>query len=174
MLRLVLSITIITTCWSLHPAPAEASGPLSPSEATRPISASEVSLPDTANPHNPALQSFWASHPTGSTLSPDMARNMLDSPLSVIGKGGSAYTITRFQFSYKERTQYKDDSTGEIKTTYHLYTRNYFNTASIDSLWKSNIGSSLQSGETIFVDHIIVMDAQGKKSMAPELELNIQ
>lgn len=129
--------------------------------------------PDTAKPYNPGLQSFWASHTNGSTLTPDVARTMLDSPLKVMGSTG-AYTITRFQFSYRERTQYKDDSTGEIKETYHLYSRDYFNTASIDSLWKSSIESSLQSGETIYVNHIIVKDAKGIKSMAPNLELTIQ
>jgi hypothetical protein len=143
--------------WSLHPTRWGVGNP---------------TLTDTTKPFNPGLQSYWASHPNGSTLTPEAARTMLDSPLIVLGSTG-AYTITRFQFSYKERTQYKD-STGEIKDTYHFYSRDYFNTASIDSLWKSNIDSSLQSGETIYVDHIIVKDAQGRKTMAPNLELNIQ
>ncbi len=137
------------------------------------INEGDVTSADTAKPYDPGLQSYWASHSSGSTLTPEAARTMLDSPLIVLGKTG-AYTITRFQFSYKERTQFKDDSTGEIKETYHLYSRDYFNTASIDSLWKSNIDSSLQSGETIYVNHIIVKDAQGKKTMAPNLELTIQ
>lgn len=160
MIRLVLFFSIIATASSLHPGPNTV-------RATSSVS-------DTANPHNPALQSFWGSNATGSTMTPDMARAMLDSPLVVRGTAGSSYTITRFQFSYKELTQYKDDSTGEMKTTYHLYTRDYYNTASIDSTWKSNIDSTLQSGETIYVNHIIVKDAQGKKTMAPSLELSIQ
>lgn len=119
------------------------------------------------------LQTTWASLKGGPMDVPTMLP-VLDSPLSVTDDHGGAYTITRFRFSFRQKVQFRDDSTGEVKTNYMLVSREFHGTDRLDSLWKENIRSSLQPGDSFTIDHVIVKDISGQKLLAPDLTFDIK
>ena len=119
------------------------------------------------------LQTAWGSLGGGSLDVPAML-TVLDSALSVTDDRGGAYTITRFRFNYRQKVQYQDDSTRQVKDNYTLVSREFRETSRLDSLWSSNIRTTLVAGDSFTIDNIIVRDGSGRKLLAPELTFNIQ
>ncbi len=119
------------------------------------------------------LQTTWGSL-KGGAVSATALQPVLDSALSVTDEKGSAYTISRFRFNYRQKTEYQNDSTGEVKTSYRLFSREFRQTTRIDSLWRETIKASLQPGDSFVIDNIIVSDASGKKALAPDLTFEIR
>lgn len=118
------------------------------------------------------LRTAWASLKGGAGDVPTML-TVLDSPLSVTDDHGGAYVITRFRFSYRQKVEFQDDSTGQVKTNYTLVSREFHGTNRLDSLWSNNIRGSLLAGDSFTIDNIIVRDGSGKKLLAPELTFDI-
>lgn len=118
------------------------------------------------------LKTTWGAQ-AGGPIDTNMARALLDTPLSVTDDKGVAYTITRFRFSYHKLSTYQD-STGKVNTTYQLFTRNFYDTPRLDTLWSNNIAPTVRPGETFLIDNVIVRDAKGAKSFVPGLQLDIQ
>lgn len=119
------------------------------------------------------LQTSWASLKGGPMDVPSMLP-VLDSPFSVTDDHGGAYTITRFRFSFRQKVQFQDDSTGEVKINYTLVSREFHGTNRLDSLWRENIRGSLQPGDSFTIDHVIVKNDSGQKLLAPDLEFDIK
>jgi hypothetical protein len=119
------------------------------------------------------LHTTWGLQ-KGGAVDTNTARIILDSPLVVSDDQGGVYTITRFRFNYRQKAQYKDDSTGKIMTDFRLFSREFYGTSFLDTLWRDNIRFELQSGESFIIDNIVVKDAKGRKALAPTLEFQIQ
>jgi hypothetical protein len=149
-------------------APAWVIPGISATNAVQPPAA--ASLLPSAPTH---LQTTWASLKGGPVDLPTML-TALDSPLAVTDDHGGAYTITRFRFSYRQKVQFQDDSTGEVKTNYTLVSREFRQTNRLDSLWSNDVRSTLQAGDSFTIDNIIVKDESGKKLLAPELAFDIK
>ena len=118
------------------------------------------------------LKTSWGSY-TGGAIDTNAARAVLDSPLSVTDNRGGTYTVTRFRFSYRQKSEY-EDSTGKVITNYQLYSREFYDTPLVDSLWRSDIQAEVQPGEAYFIDNVVVKNAKGVKALAPSLELDVQ
>lgn len=127
----------------------------------------------TGQPTPVHLRTAWASLAGDSVDVPTMMP-VLDSPLSVTDDQGGVYTITRFRFSYRQKVQYQDDSTGEVKTNYTLVSRDFHQTNRLDSLWSNDIQASLKAGDSFVIDNIVVKDGSGRKFLAPGLEFEIK
>ena len=118
------------------------------------------------------LKTTWATH-TGGTIDTTLAQSMLDAPLVVSDDKGGAYTITRFRFSYRRKSTYQD-SAGKVDTAFQLFSKEFYNTPVIDTLWRDNIIPTLQVGETFYIDNVIARNAKGEKSLAPGLTFDIR
>lgn len=119
------------------------------------------------------LQTSWGSLKGGAYDVPSMVQ-ALDSPLSVTDNQGSGYTITRFRFSYRQKVQYQNDSTGQVDTSYTLVSREFRNTDRLDTLWSNSIRGSLGVGDSFTIDNIIVRAADGRKLLAPGLAFDLK
>jgi hypothetical protein len=118
------------------------------------------------------LQTLWGSQKSGS-IDSLTARAILDSPLQVRDEQGNSYTITRFRFSYRQKSEFQD-SAGKTITDFRLFSKEFYDATVIDTLWRNTIAPELQSGETFYMDHIVVKSADGKKLLAPDLQIDIQ
>jgi hypothetical protein len=118
------------------------------------------------------MKTTWAAH-TGGSIDTTLAQSILDSPLAVTDNKGAVYTITRFRFSYRRKSTYQD-STGKVDTSFQLFSKEFYNTPVIDTLWKNNIVPTLQVGETFYIDNVVARNAKGEKSLAPGLTFDIR
>jgi hypothetical protein len=116
------------------------------------------------------LKTAWAGQ-TGGPIDTTIARNVLTAPVTVTDDKGGAYTVTRFRFSYRQKSLFQD-STGKLDSTFRLFTRVFY-ANTIDTAWSTNIAGQVQPGDTFYVDNVIVKDAKGAKALAPDLELDI-
>jgi len=117
------------------------------------------------------LQTAWASL-KGGQVELNAVLPVLDSSITVTDDHGASYTITHFRFSYREKSQYQDSS-GQVKDNYTLVSKVFYQTNQLDSLWKDNIRTSLHAGDSFTIDNVVVKDAEGKKAMAPTLEIEV-
>lgn len=118
------------------------------------------------------LQTTWGSH-KGGPVDTNAARAILDSPLVVTDGQGGTYTVTRFRFSYHQRSEYVD-TTGKVISDFRLFSKEFYGTPFLDTLWRENIRPAIRSGEAFLIDNIVVKDAKGTKGLAPSLELDIR
>lgn len=118
------------------------------------------------------LKTTWGAQSAGA-IDTNTARTILAAPLSVTDDKGGVYTITHFRFSYRENATFQD-STGKVDTTVRLFSKDFYNTTLLDTLWSATIAQQVQPGEVFFIDNVVVKDAKGVKALAPALELDIR
>ena len=118
------------------------------------------------------LRTAWGGHTAG-PLDTNAARAVLDSPLLVTDDQGGVYTVTRFQFSYRQIARY-EDSTGKVITSTRFFSKEFYDSPVVDTLWRDNISAEVQPGEAYIIDHVVVKNAKGVKALAPGLELDVQ
>ncbi len=118
------------------------------------------------------LKTTWGDRAAGD-IDTNIARTLVASPLSVTDDKGGVYTITRFRFSYRQKSVFQD-STGKVDTSYRLFSKDFFNTTVLDTFWSATIAQQVQPGEVFFIDNVVARDAKGVKVLAPGLELDIR
>ncbi len=94
-------------------------------------------------------------------------------PLTIMDDKKITYTISSYQFAYKRIGAKEDEETGKITAETDMVT-NQFTTTPLPTLWQTNIAETLKKGESLYFFDIIVLDKQGRRFFAPELNITIQ
>jgi hypothetical protein len=94
-------------------------------------------------------------------------------PVKILDDKKVNYTIASYQFAYKRISSKEDEETGKITAENDLVARQ-FNVTPLPAIWQTNIAETLHKGESLYFFDIIVLDKQGRRFFAPELNITIQ
>ena len=97
----------------------------------------------------------------------------LSMPLIIRDSVGLSYTISSYQFLYRQKSKIEDEVTGDVKPTSTI-TSQLFKATPLPSLWIERIGEQLKSGEELYFFDIIVKDSKGQAMYAPDLRITIK
>ena len=121
----------------------------------------------------PQLFSSLGSYSGKKTAAAADAKKVILLPLMIRDSAGNAYTISSYQFLYRQRAKYEDEVTGEIKQS-STTSAQLFKATPLPSIWTNRISEDLKSGEELYFTDIIVKDAKGRTMYAPDLSITIQ
>lgn len=122
----------------------------------------------------PVVQSYLGTLTSKNAIaSVDEGKNLIVLPLKIMDDKKATYTIVSYQFAYKRIAAKEDEETGKITPENDLVT-NQFNVTPLPAIWQTNIAETLHKGESLYFFDIIVLDKQGRRFFAPELNITIQ
>ena len=109
----------------------------------------------------------------GGEITPEILSKIIDSSLVAKDEKGETYSIVRFRVFYKFKSSYKDEDTGETKTTNDLRTNDFANTGLMSELWRQSVKDNIQKGDEMTLDNIIVRLKNGSKMMTPAITFKV-
>jgi hypothetical protein len=93
-------------------------------------------------------------------------KTLLDSALVARDSAGGRHPVVSFNFGYRTTDIFLNDTTGRPETS-RLYTSFHFNANRLDSLWRTEIGSRIKSGDELFFDRVIAEDRDARYLSSP-------
>ena len=122
----------------------------------------------------PVVQPYLGTFTTKNAVaSVEEAKNVIVLPLKIMDDKKVNYTIASYQFAYKRIGVKEDEETGKITAESDLVA-SQFNVTPLPAIWQNNIVETLHKGESLYFFDIIVLDKQGRRFFAPELNITIQ
>lgn len=146
--------------------------------ATSPVWSQTHKKPATAAPATVTnkrplkLRSTWGIY-LSDTLPKTEVMKLLDSALVVRDEKNIKYPVLSFAFTYEKHEPYLNDTTGQ-PGIYKDFTGDNFKTASLSPLWSKGLKETLQTGDILYFDEIIIKYAEGKLYKAPSLKINVK
>lgn len=122
----------------------------------------------------PVVQSYLGALTSKTAVaSVEEGKNLIVLPLKIMDDKKVNYTIASYQFAYKRIGAKEDEETGKITAETDMVT-NQFTATPLPAIWQTNIVEALKKGESLYFFDIIVLDKQGRRFFAPELNITIQ
>ena len=122
----------------------------------------------------PIVQSYLGALTSKTAVaSVQEGKNLIVLPIKIMDDKKVNYTIVSYQFAYKRIGAKEDEETGKITAESNMVT-NQFTVTPLPPLWQTNIAETLHKGESLYFFDIIVLDKQGRRFFAPELNITIQ
>lgn len=121
----------------------------------------------------PKLQTFLANYKDSAVITTSEAENIIALPIKVSDSKKTAYTISSYQFLYKKKVVTEDEATGKVSGTTSIVS-DHFKASPLPLQWINIIREQLKSREELYFFDIIVKDAQGRLSFAPNLKIIVQ
>lgn len=118
------------------------------------------------------LRSSWGLF-LSDTLPKSQVVKLLDSALVVRDEKNNKYTVISFAFTYEQHQPYLNDTTGQ-PGVYKDYTGDNFKAAGLPVLWSTRLKESLQQGDVLYFDDIIIQYATDKLYKAPSLRIDVK
>ncbi|NSL91085.1 hypothetical protein ECE50_029955 [Chitinophaga sp. Mgbs1] len=149
--------------------------------AVKPVLAQSVRKPAIATKPKPAantgkkpakLRSSWGIF-LSDTLPKNEVVKLLDSALTVRDEKNNKYAVISFAFTYEQHTPYLNDTTG-MPAIYKDFTGDNFRSSALPPLWSNRLKETLQSGDVLYFDNIIIRYAEEKYYMAPALRIHVK
>jgi hypothetical protein len=142
--------------------------------AVTPVIAQSAKKPATAvtSKRPMKLRSSWGIY-LSDTLPKSEVIKLLDSALIVRDEKNIKYPVLSFAFTYERHEPYLNDTTGQ-PAVYKDFTGDNFKAAALPSAWSKNLKESLQTGDVLYFDEIIIKYAEEKFYKAPALQINIK
>lgn len=109
----------------------------------------------------------------GGDITPETLAQIVDSSLTAKDTKGETYSIVRFRVLYKFKSTFKDEDSGQTKTTDDLRTNDFANTGLMSELWRQSIKDNIQKGDEMTLDNIIVRLKNGSKIMSPAITFKV-
>lgn len=109
----------------------------------------------------------------GGDITPETLAHIVDSSLIAKDTKGETYSIVRFRVLYKFKSSFKDEDSGQTKTTDDLRTNDFANTGLMSELWRQSIKDNIQKGDEMTLDNIIVRLKNGSKIMTPAITFKV-
>ncbi|NOU38168.1 MAG: hypothetical protein HOO89_05605 [Ferruginibacter sp.] len=106
-------------------------------------------------------------------ISPKAADSILAMPLKIIDAKNVIYTLSTYNFLYKQIVVSEDEATGKAYNTTSIKS-SFFKTTPIPPLWSKIVSERLRAGEEIIFFDVIVKDAKGRYMYARNLKLILQ
>ncbi len=120
----------------------------------------------------PKLSTSWGKVMNGG-LALDRLIQIVDSSLTVKDDMGASLPVTGFRINYTFISTYKDQESGELKTTKEFRAMDVTDGSILPDLWKESIRDNAKPGDDIVINKILVRQKNGKKTMAPDLRLHV-
>jgi len=120
----------------------------------------------------PKLASTWGRNASG-TLTPGQVAGLTDSSLRVHDDKGTNYPVAGFRINYTFVSTYKDQESGELKTTKEFRAFDFNDTTALTSVWKESIRENVKAGDEIVFNKILARQKNGKKVNAPSLTFKV-
>lgn len=121
----------------------------------------------------PKLQTFLSGYKDSVVITSAEAENIIDLPLKVIDAKKTGYKISSYQFLYKKKVVTEDEASGKVSGATSI-SADYFKQTPLPPLWVNIIREQLKSGEQLYFFDVIVKDAQGRLSFAPDLKIIVK
>lgn len=118
------------------------------------------------------LRSSWGLF-LSDTLPKSQVVKLLDSVLLVRDEKNNLYPVISFAFTYEQHQPYLNDTTG-LPAIYKDYTGDNFKTSHLPKLWSNRLKESLQQGDVLYFDEIIIKYTEDKLYKAPSLRIDIK
>jgi len=109
----------------------------------------------------------------GGNITAETLAQIVDSSLIAKDPKGETYTIVRFRVLYKFKSSFKDEDTGQTRTTDDLRANDFANTTMMSELWRQSIKDNIQKGDEMIIDNIIVRLKNGSKIMTPSVDFKV-
>lgn len=142
--------------------------------AVTPVIAQSAKKPATAvtSKRPMKLRSSWGIY-LSDTLPKSEVIKLLDSALIVRDEKNIKYPVLSFAFTYERHEPYLNDTTGQ-PAVYKDFTGDNFKAAALPTAWSKNLKETLQTGDVLFFDEIIIKYAEEKFYKAPALQINVK
>ena len=99
-------------------------------------------------------------------------KQILKADLKVTDNNGGTWTIVTYRLGWRRKEVNDDYKTGQRKTIFQFYAKTVDNSSKIPPEWQKEMSETLQTGEHLLFEEIIVQDPKTKKMMqAPALHL---
>lgn len=121
----------------------------------------------------PVVKTFWGDNQNGARISTDEGNQLIGLPLKIVDDKNNAYTISSYQFLYKQKSYIQNDETGKKEVVFTIEA-NSFDSTPLPKVWIDNIKGRLQPDEQLYFFDIVVKDKQGRIFFAPELKITIK
>ncbi|HVI47384.1 MAG TPA: hypothetical protein VM802_21070 [Chitinophaga sp.] len=118
------------------------------------------------------LKSSWGLF-LSDTLPKSEVIRLLDSSLQVRDEKNNKYKVVSFAFTYEKHEPYLNDTTGQ-PGVYKDFTGDNFKSSSLPALWSNRLKQTLDKGDVLYFDEIIIRYPPDKLYMAPSLRINIK
>ncbi|MBC9915254.1 hypothetical protein [Chitinophaga varians] len=118
------------------------------------------------------LRSSWGLF-LSDTLPKSQVVRLLDSALVVRDEKNHLYPVISFAFTYEQHQPYLNDTTGQA-AIYKDYTGDNFKTSRLPALWSSRLKESLQQGDVLYFDDILIEYVPDKLYRAPSLRITVK
>ncbi|MEZ2440629.1 hypothetical protein AB6805_02830 [Chitinophaga sp. RCC_12] len=118
------------------------------------------------------LRSSWGIY-LSDTLPKSEVIKLLDSALIVRDEKNIKYPVLSFAFTFEKHEPYLNDTTGQ-PAVYKDFTGDNFKAASLPAAWSKNLKETLQTGDVLYFDDIIIKYAEEKFYKAPSLQINVK
>lgn len=141
-----------------------------PVPATKALSATKAPAATSKRPAK--LRSSWGLF-LSDTLPKSQVAKLLDSALVVRDEKNHLYPVLSFAFTYEQHQPYLNDTTGQ-PGIYKDYTGDNFKTSRLPALWSTRLKESLQQGDVLYFDDILIEYVPDKLYRAPSLRITVK
>jgi hypothetical protein len=98
---------------------------------------------------------------------------LLDSALIVRDGSNQKFPVVSFDFTWEKKEPYLNDTTNEAGF-YTEYIGDSFKSNKIDTTWSNRLKETIQKGEVLFFNNIVIKYTGDKFYRAPELKITIK
>ena len=121
----------------------------------------------------PVVKTFLGVNQNGAQVTVDEGNQLIGLPLKIVDEKNNVYTISSYQFFYRQKSYVLNDETGKKEVTFNLVA-NRFDSTPLPKVWVDNIKGRLQPEEQLNYFDIVVKDDKGREFFAPGLKITIK
>ncbi|WP_148707347.1 hypothetical protein [Chitinophaga skermanii] len=118
------------------------------------------------------FKSSWGLNLSDSIPRP-LALSLLDSALRVRDQTNTLFPVQSFEFTYVKKEPYINDTTEQI-SFYTETTGDIFKGAKLDTLWQGHLRRSLEKGDELWFNDIIIKYKEDKLYRVPSLKFEVR
>ena len=106
-------------------------------------------------------------------ITPTEALTVIGMPLKITDAKNNLYTVSSYQFAYRQIVTTEDEQTGKASNTTSLKS-SLFKNSPLPDLWLNTIRERIRPGEEYIFFAVIAKDAQGRVMYSPDLKLIVK
>ncbi|GEP96792.1 hypothetical protein [Chitinophaga cymbidii] len=118
------------------------------------------------------FRTTWAIYLSDSLPRPDVLK-LLDSSLVVRDGGNNKFPVVSFDFTYEQKEPYLNDTTNQVGF-YTEVTGDSFKDNKLSELWRKHLKETLQKGDVLLFNNIVIRYTGDKLYRAPELKIIVR
>ncbi len=139
------------------------------------VQAQRRQLPVTLKPpvKAPKLFTTIGKFKDTSTVTAQLADSLIRLSLQIADIKKLPYTLTSYQFLYKQMVTTEDEQTGKTSKVASIKS-SLFKASPLPTLWINILSENIKKGDEFFFFDVIVKDAKGRFMYAPNLKLIVE